>query len=70
MPHRRPVRFTTALFIVVCALIGAPAWAQVSLTSNATVTQTVDSLASSGTANPWTDNTTIPGWYAQWGTTT
>jgi uncharacterized delta-60 repeat protein/uncharacterized repeat protein (TIGR01451 family) len=29
------------------------------------VTQNFDSLATSGTANTWTDGTTLPGWYAQ-----
>ena len=26
--------------------------------------QSFDSLATTGTANPWTDNLTLPGWYA------
>jgi len=29
-----------------------------------TYSQDFDSLANSGTANSWTDNSTLPGWYA------
>ncbi|EEF61632.1 PEP-CTERM sorting domain-containing protein [Pedosphaera parvula] len=39
------------------------AQAQVSLTGSP-YTQNFDTLANSGTANTWTDNTTIAGWYA------
>jgi hypothetical protein len=34
------------------------------LMSGGTYSQNFDSLASSGTANTWTDNSTLPGWYA------
>jgi endonuclease G, mitochondrial len=29
------------------------------------LTENFDALATSGTSNPWTDNSTLPGWYAQ-----
>ncbi len=32
--------------------------------SGGTYSQNFDSLAGSGTSNPWTDNATLPGWYA------
>jgi hypothetical protein len=53
-----------AFFFLVAAM---PAVAQVSLTALnvATPTQTFDTLANTGTANAWTDNSTIPGWYAK-----
>src|SRR5713226_3742902 len=31
------------------------------------ITQNFDTLAPSGTANAWTDDTTLPGWYSQFG---
>lgn len=34
------------------------------------ITQNFDTLLQTGTANPWTDNSTLSGWYAQFGTTT
>lgn len=34
------------------------------LISGGTYSQNFDSLATSGTANSWTDNSTLPGWYA------
>ncbi len=34
------------------------------LLSGGTYSQNFDSLANSGTANTWTDNVTLPGWYA------
>ena len=34
------------------------------LISGGTYSQNFDSLADSGTANTWTDNSTLPGWYA------
>ncbi len=39
------------------------ALAQIALDINP-VTESFDSLASSGTTNPWVDNSTLPGWYA------
>ncbi|HVS82095.1 MAG TPA: lamin tail domain-containing protein [Pyrinomonadaceae bacterium] len=30
-----------------------------------TITQNFDTLATSGTANPWTDDSTLPGWFSQ-----
>jgi hypothetical protein len=34
------------------------------------ITQNFDTLATSGTANTWTDDSTLPGWYAQFTTPT
>lgn len=38
-------------------------------TIGVTVTQNFDSLATTGTANPWADGTTLTGWYAQFSAT-
>lgn len=55
----------TALVLIV-----APLRAQVSLTAIGTpVTQNFDTLATAGTANTWTDNTTLTGWYSQFSAT-
>ncbi|HYC61829.1 MAG TPA: ExeM/NucH family extracellular endonuclease [Thermoanaerobaculia bacterium] len=58
-------------FACIIVLFGAHrAAAQVSLTSLGTpATQPFDTLATSGTANPWADNTTLTGWYAQFAAT-
>jgi uncharacterized repeat protein (TIGR01451 family) len=54
----------------VLALVVAPLRAQVSLTTiGAASTQNFDTLATTGTANTWTDNTTLPGWYSQFSAT-
>jgi DNA/RNA endonuclease G (NUC1)/fibronectin type 3 domain-containing protein len=64
-----PKAVRSAAFAVVsflCLLSAVPLSAQVSLTALGTpVTQNFDTLATSGTSNAWTDNTTLPGWYAQ-----
>jgi hypothetical protein len=38
---------------------------QISITATGSYTQDFNSLANSGTDNPWADNSTITGWYAQ-----
>jgi uncharacterized repeat protein (TIGR01451 family) len=54
---------TGALSILLLAFAAAPASAQVALTAlDTTYAQTFDGLPASGTA-PWTNNSTIPGWY-------
>src|SRR5204863_7005864 len=58
------------LLLVCSSFVVSQASAQVSLTALGTpYTQNFDSLATSGTANAWADNTTIPGWYAQFSAT-
>jgi uncharacterized protein len=52
-------------FLMASALCASNAQAQVSIASlGSPVTQNFDSLASTGAANAWTDNSTLPGWYA------
>jgi hypothetical protein len=54
-----------ALPVVLAGLVlAAPAPAQVVLTGGGTYTQNFDSLPSTGTAVPWAQNSTLPGWYA------
>jgi hypothetical protein len=52
------------LLLLICAL-PTLAFGQISISGTGTYTQDFNSLANTGTANPWLDNTTIPGWYAQ-----
>jgi hypothetical protein len=48
---------------VVMLLASSVAWAQISITpSSLTYTQDFNSLANTGTANTWTNNSTLPGW--------
>lgn len=53
-----------ALFLACALLINScpNAWSQAPVGSS--YTQTFDSLASSGNNNPWTDNTSLVGWYS------
>jgi hypothetical protein len=52
-----------AVVFAVLAHPTTPVSAQI-LISAGTYAQNFDSLATSGTSNPWTDNSTLPGWYA------
>jgi hypothetical protein len=60
---------TRLLNIVAATLLSAALFvesssAQVLFSAGSPCTQSFDGLASSGTANTWTDNSTLPGWYA------
>jgi len=60
-----------ALICTAVCLSTSPLGAQVSLTALGTpYTQNFDSLATTGTANAWTDNSTLPGWYSQFSAVT
>jgi hypothetical protein len=49
------------------AVPGSPS---ISITTLGTpITQNFDTLLTTGTANPWTDDSTLPGWYAQFSAT-
>jgi uncharacterized protein len=52
--------------LLLCFLfLSATAYAQVNINSlPATITQDFNSLATSGTSNTWSDNTTLTGWYS------
>lgn len=54
------------VFVVLIGLagLGAPSASAQILISSGNYTQNFDSLATSGTSNPWTNNATLPGWYA------
>jgi hypothetical protein len=68
----QPVLFTAAQRKGVAAkLRDDTGGLNISVTTLGTpLTQNFDTLAASGTANAWADNSTIAGWYAQFGTTT
>ena len=51
------------LVLFLAGGLSAPVLSQV-LMSGGTYSQNFDSLANTGTANSWTDNATLPGWYA------
>ena len=53
------------ILLLCFLLLSATAYAQVNINSlPATITQDFNSLATSGTSNPWSDNTTLTGWYS------
>ncbi len=53
------------ILLLCFLLLSATAYAQVNINSlPATITQDFNSLATSGTNNSWSDNTTLPGWYS------
>ncbi len=56
-------RFCAAGLITAAVFLTGPVSGQI-LMSGGTYAQNFDSLASSGTANGWTNNVTLPGWYA------
>ena len=67
---RNPLRALLVVVLVCAAFLPSPARAQISLTTIGTpYTQNFDSLLTTGTANPWTDNSTLAGWYAQFSAT-
>jgi hypothetical protein len=60
---------TFPLNLAAAALLSAglfiqSASAQILVSAGSPYAQNFDSLASTGTANAWTDNSTLPGWYA------
>jgi hypothetical protein len=59
----------TTLSLLTALLLGASlfiqsASAQILVSAGSPYTQNFDSLATTGTANTWNDNSTLPGWYA------
>ena len=56
-------RFCAAGLITAAVFLASPVSGQI-LMSGGTYAQNFDALASSGTANGWTNNLTLPGWYA------
>ena len=55
------------LVVAACLTAGLfveSASGQILFSTSSPYTQDFDSLASSGTTNTWTDNSTLPGWYA------
>jgi|GEM_PF-6678881 len=53
------------ILLLCFLLLSATAYAQVNISSlPATITQDFNSLATSGTGNTWSDNTTLLGWYS------
>ncbi|HVM64278.1 MAG TPA: choice-of-anchor X domain-containing protein, partial [Acidimicrobiales bacterium] len=63
---RRPSRIAiTVVFAVLFGIGAQESRGQVSLTTlGVPYTQNFDTLANTGTANAWTNNTTLAGWYA------
>src|SRR6266550_2484129 len=70
------LRLIILMFAVamICVVVGISTLVQPSsaLTNGGSITalgapltENFDTLATSGTTNPWTDNTTLPGWYSQ-----
>ena len=62
------MKLRQCLFASVFLIAALPAFAGPVLLTTldaATSTQTFDTLANTGTANAWTDDSTIPGWYAK-----
>lgn len=54
-----------ATFAGLSAVIASTSWAQISLTNgNLSYSQSFDSLQSANSASNWTNNSTLPGWYA------
>jgi hypothetical protein len=68
--------FGVAVLLVFAIVIARLIPASTALTNGGVITafetpftENFDSLATAGTANTWTDNSTLPGWYVQFGAT-
>jgi endonuclease/exonuclease/phosphatase family metal-dependent hydrolase len=59
--------FTGAALAVICFVRPLPA--QVLMSAGTNYAQNFDALAASGSSNGWTNNVTLPGWYAAKGNT-
>jgi endonuclease/exonuclease/phosphatase family metal-dependent hydrolase len=57
------LRRLAALTTVLASFLAAPVRAQIEMSAGSYI-QNFDSLATSSTSNPWTNNSTLPGWYA------
>ena len=57
-------RITRPLLAALLCVAGGAVEAQSNISIGTPYTQNFDSLANTGTANTWTDNTTIAGWYS------
>jgi hypothetical protein len=64
--HAKSAPLMNKKILLLCFLfLSATAYAQVNINSlPATITQDFNSLATSGTSNTWSDNTTLTGWYS------
>ena len=51
--------------IVVLLMMPGKGWGQVGMTTTGSHTQNFNALATSGSTNAWTDNSTIANWYSQ-----
>jgi len=60
---KKALSFTLNTALLGSGLLMVPASAQILVSAGSPYTQNFDSLASSGTPG-WSDNTTLPGWYA------
>jgi hypothetical protein len=56
------VKTKITLFALITSFFS---WSQVSMTTTGSYSQDFNSLANTGTANAWVDNSTIPNWYSQ-----
>src|SRR5262245_49595655 len=70
-PRRRVLLFCIALFGLSFFAVSLLAPTSSALTNNGSIatldvplTENFDTLAQTGTNIPWTDNSTIPGWYS------
>lgn len=58
------MKYSTLLFTAAALGLLSIAPAQITISASGSYTQNFDSLPLSGTANVWTDNSTLAGWYA------
>lgn len=56
-------RLPRLLAVIAASLLAASSHAQIAMSAG-TYSQDFNSLATSGSANPWADNVTLPGWYS------
>lgn len=58
------MKYSTLIIGAAALALLSPSFAQIAINGSGTHTQNFDTLPTSGTANVWTDNSTLAGWYA------
>ena len=55
----------TAIIFALLLFVSGQSWGQIGMTTTGSQTQNFNTLATSGSSNTWTDNSTITNWYSQ-----
>ncbi len=65
LPKTFSSKCRSLLGVLCLMLFASTGWGQISMSATSSHTQNFNALASSGTGNSWTDNSTISSWFSQ-----